>query len=142
MTRRVVSSHATDDDLTGAVEVYRPTADAATAERFFDAIEQCVRRSAAFPSVGSMSAEALTGIPGLRSLAVERFPYTNDDDVVRVHRVLHARRDVGRAFADWGAGQPARNSSASTPMRTSSWNRPPWNATARLAPSRTNPAFS
>jgi len=100
VTRRVVSSHATDDDLTGAVEVYRPTADAATAERFFDVIEQCVRRSAAFPSVGSMSAEALTGIPGLRSLAVERFRYTNDDDVVRVHRVLHARRDVGRVFAD------------------------------------------
>lgn len=104
MTRRVVSSHAADDDLAGAVEVYRQTADAATAERFVDAIERCVRRIAAFPSAGSVSTEALTGIPGLRSLAVERFPYqllyTNDDDVVGVHRMLHARRDVGRVFAD------------------------------------------
>jgi len=54
MTRRVVSSHAADDDLAGAVEVYRQTADAATAERFVDAIEQCVRRIGAFPSAGSM----------------------------------------------------------------------------------------
>ncbi|WP_144783375.1 type II toxin-antitoxin system RelE/ParE family toxin [Microbacterium sp. BH-3-3-3] len=104
MTHRVVSSHAADEDLADAVEVYRETADSETAARFVDAVEQCLRRIAAFPSAGSMSAEVDTGIPGLRRLAVEKFPYhlfyTADEDVVRVHRVLHARRDVGGAFSD------------------------------------------
>lgn len=104
MTHRVVSSNAADEDLIGAIEVYRKTADAETAARFVDAVAQCTRRIAIFPSTGSLTAELLTGIPGLRSLAVEKFPYqvlyTADDDVVRVHRVLHARRDVEGAFAD------------------------------------------
>ncbi|MDT0116725.1 type II toxin-antitoxin system RelE/ParE family toxin [Microbacterium sp. PRF11] len=104
MTHRVVSSHAADEDLAGAVEVYRQTAGTETAARFVDAVEQCLRRIAAFPSAGSSSVEGHTGIPGLRRLAVEKFPshlfYTADEDVVRVHRVLHACRDVEGAFVD------------------------------------------
>lgn len=104
MTRRVVSSNSADDDLSGAADFYRQTADAETAERFIDAAELVIRRIAAFPSVGSTKVEALTGVPGLRSLAVEGFPYqllyTSDDDVIRVHRVLHQRRDISGAVDD------------------------------------------
>jgi len=104
VTHRVVSSNAADDDLSGAVDFYRQTADAETAARFVDAVELCIRRIGAFPAAGSASAEALTGIPGLRSVVLEKFPYrllhTTDDDVVRIHRVLHERRDAERSFAD------------------------------------------
>jgi len=104
MTRRVGPSNAAADDLISAIEVYRKTADAETAARFIDAVPQCTRRIAIFPSTGSLRVEVLTGIPGLRSLAVEKFPYqilsTADDDVVRVHRVLRARRDVEGDFVD------------------------------------------
>lgn len=109
MTRRVGPSNAAADDLISAIEVYRKTADAETADaetaaRFIDAVPQCTRRIAIFPSTGSLRVEVLTGIPGLRSLAVEKFPYqilsTADDDVVRVHRVLRARRDVEGDFVD------------------------------------------
>lgn len=100
MTRRVVSSHSADDDLSGAVDFYRQAADAEAAEPFVDAAEIAVRRVAAFPSMGSMAAEVLTGIPGLRSCALDGFPYqllyTCDDDLVRIRRVLHERRDIAR----------------------------------------------
>jgi toxin ParE1/3/4 len=104
MTHRVVSSRAADDDLAGAVDCYRHVADAETAARFVDAVELGIRRLAAFPSAGSAGAEVLTGIPGLRSMAVEKFPYallyTADDGVVRIHRVLHERSDAPRRFDD------------------------------------------
>ncbi|OZD43755.1 hypothetical protein CH252_24780 [Rhodococcus sp. 06-1477-1B] len=104
MTHRVVSSNAADDDLVGAVDFYRQTADAETAAQFVDAVERGIGRIASFPSAGSATAEALTGIPGLRSMAVERFPfhlfYTIDEDAIRVHRVLHERRDATRAIRE------------------------------------------
>ncbi|PTT19180.1 plasmid stabilization system [Microbacterium sp. HMWF026] len=104
MTARVVSSRAADDDLFGIIDYYRQAADAETAERFVDAVEAGIRRIADFPSAGSSSAEVRTGIPGLRSMTLDRFPYhllyTMDDDAVRIHRVLHVRRDAERSFGD------------------------------------------
>lgn len=102
MTSRVVSSRAADDDIAGAVEYYREVADLKTAARFVDAVEEAVRRIAAFPSSGSAGAEAQTGIAGLRAMSVTGFPqrlfHTSDDDAVRVHRVLHERRDARGEF--------------------------------------------
>lgn len=104
MTRRVVSTRAADGDIAGAVEYYREVADAETAERFVDAVQEAVQRVAAFPSSGSARAEAHTGIAGLRVMRVTGFPhglfYTCDDDAVRIHRVLHDRRDAQGEFAD------------------------------------------
>ena len=102
---RVVTSRAADLDIVRAVEHYADQADAETASRFIDALELATRRLAAFPGSGSATAEARTGIPGLRAIGAEGFPflvfYTCDEDAVRVHRVLHERRDIDREFQPW-----------------------------------------
>lgn len=102
---RVVTSRAADLDIARAVEHYRDHAGDETASRFIDALEQATRRLAAFPGSGSATAEVRTGIPGLRAIGVEGFPllvfYTCDDDAVRVHRVLHERRDIDAQFHPW-----------------------------------------
>lgn len=102
---RVVSSRAADLDIARAVEHYRDQADPETALRFINAIELAARRIADFPTSGSATAEVRTGIPGLRVLREEGFPfllfYTCDDDAVRVHRVLHERRDIDAEFQPW-----------------------------------------
>ncbi|WP_298870365.1 type II toxin-antitoxin system RelE/ParE family toxin [uncultured Microbacterium sp.] len=102
---RVVTSRAADVDIARAVEHYRDQADVETVSRFIDALEQATRRLATFPGSGSATAEVRTGIPGLRAIGAEGFPfllfYTCDDDAVRVHRVLHERRDIDTEFRPW-----------------------------------------
>jgi len=104
VTHRVVSSNAADTDVANTADYYAEVAGPELALRFIDAVEASVRRIGTFPSAGSSAPEAETGISGLRGIAVSGFPfrllYTCDEDAIRVHRVLHDRRDLGTALTD------------------------------------------
>lgn len=56
------------------------------------------------PQLGSTRLAAKADIPEMRTLGLRRFPYvafcTEDDDAVRVHRVLHTARDIPAELLD------------------------------------------
>jgi toxin ParE1/3/4 len=72
--------------------------------RWINALEATLRQMAEYPGVGSSRHAAATGIEGLRSLAVRRFPYLvfylEHSEQVDVLRVLHQRRDIPELMRD------------------------------------------
>lgn len=96
--RRLVTTKHADEDIDEAAAQYRLDGGVDVAVRFADALEGAVRVISEFPSIGSTRFATELGIDDLRVQALGRFPdlifYTDDADAVRVHRVLHEKRDI------------------------------------------------
>lgn len=102
--RRIVTTRRADEDIEAAVDHYVGEGAVDAALDFVAALEQASDLLARHPAVGSTRFADDTDIDELRALAVQKFPYvvfyTVDADAVRVHRVLHASRDLPTHFAD------------------------------------------
>ncbi|GMA91506.1 type II toxin-antitoxin system RelE/ParE family toxin [Homoserinibacter gongjuensis] len=100
---RVVTTGRADEDIERAVAYYLHAGSPRRADDFVDALEACVHRIAAHPSIGSPRFAIETGISEIRTIALQRFPYlvfySEDADAVRVHRVLHTSRDLPAEYA-------------------------------------------
>ncbi|WP_105566758.1 type II toxin-antitoxin system RelE/ParE family toxin [Microbacterium halophytorum] len=96
--RRVVTTRRADDDIDEAAKRYQLDGGIDDAMRYIEALEDVVRLISEFASIGSTRFATELGIDDLRAQALNRFPYlvfyTDDADAVRVHRVLHEKRDV------------------------------------------------
>lgn len=96
--RRVVTTRRAGDDIDEAAKRYQLDGGIDVAMRYIEALEDVVRLISEFPSIGSTRFATELGIDDLRAQALNRFPYlvfyTDDADAVRVHRVLHEKRDV------------------------------------------------
>jgi toxin ParE1/3/4 len=96
--RRVVTTRRADEDVDGALAHYLGEGAADAAFGFVDALEDAKGLLRDHPSIGSPRFAIETGIPELRGLSLQRFPYvvfyTDDPDAVRIHRVLHMSRDI------------------------------------------------
>lgn len=103
-SQRLVTTRRADEDITGAVTRYLGDAGPDVALEFIDDLQHAMGRLTAYPSLGSARFELVTEIPDIRALALQRFPYiviyTDDPDTVRVHRVLHTRRDIAAALSE------------------------------------------
>ncbi|MBS0022736.1 type II toxin-antitoxin system RelE/ParE family toxin [Microbacterium paraoxydans] len=102
--RRVVTTTRADEDVDGAVTRYLGEAGPTIALAFIDDLQHAVSRIAAYPSLGSARFELLTEIPDLRAFPLRKHPYlviyTDDADAVRVHRVLHTKRDIAAVLTE------------------------------------------
>ncbi len=85
-------------DVDDAVRHYLAEADEATAQAFIDALQTAYRRIARHPAIGSPRHGLETGIDGLRSWPLRRFPhlvfYIEHETHLDIWRVLHAQRDI------------------------------------------------
>jgi len=85
-------------DVEAAVDFYAAEAGETVALRFVDALERAYRAIGNHPAAGSPRYGLELGLPGLRSRALNRFPYlifyVERADHVDVWRVLHAQRDI------------------------------------------------
>lgn len=101
--QRLVTTRRADEDITGAVTRYLGDAGPEVALEFIDDLQHAMGRLTAYPSLGSARFELVTEIPDIRAFALLRFPYIviymDDPDAVRVHRVLHTRRDIAAALS-------------------------------------------
>lgn len=95
--RRVVTTARADHDVDHVIDYYRDSSSEA-ADRFIDALQAGLTLLADHPSIGATRFAIDAGIPELRGLTLQHFPYvllyTDDDDSVRMHRVLHTSRDL------------------------------------------------
>ncbi|MGH3691401.1 MAG: type II toxin-antitoxin system RelE/ParE family toxin [Microbacterium sp.] len=100
--RRLVTTRRADEDIDGAVTRYLGEAGPRVAIAFIDDLQSAMSRIASYPSLGSARFELVTEIPDIRAFPLRNHPYlaiyTDDPDAVRVHRVLHTRRDIGAAL--------------------------------------------
>ncbi len=112
--RRVVTTTRADEDVESVVDHYREVANPGTASTFIDALESAKNLIAEYPSIGSPRLSVELGIPGLRAISTRGFPYlliyTEDTDAMRVHRVLHTRRDVVSELLSDEIGEQPRGS--------------------------------
>ena len=96
--RRVVTTRRADDDITAAVEHYLESAAPHVASDFIDALQTTIKVLKAHPALGSPRLAIETGLTDIRTLTLARFPYvviySDDEDALRVHRVLHTSRDI------------------------------------------------
>ncbi|MGV2900739.1 type II toxin-antitoxin system RelE/ParE family toxin [Microbacterium sp. AGC62] len=101
---RVVTTRRADEDIDGAVTRYLGEAGPPVAIAFIDDLQHALSRLTAYPSLGSARFELVTEIPDIRAFPLRNHPYlviyTDDPDAVRVHRVLHTRRDIAAALTE------------------------------------------
>ncbi|MFT4259814.1 type II toxin-antitoxin system RelE/ParE family toxin [Microbacterium sp.] len=104
MTRRVVTTARADEDIASAVAYYVDAGAYDAAMDLVDALKKAFESLSAFPSIGSPRLAIELGLEDVRTLTLQRFPYalvfTDADDAVRVHRVLHTARDIGGELAE------------------------------------------
>lgn len=102
--RRVVTTNAADRDVLDAVDHYVGEGADDAAMGFVDAFEDATTLLASYSSIGSSRFAVELNMPELRSLALPRYPfvlfYSDDIDVVRIHRVLHSARDIPSALTE------------------------------------------
>ena len=95
---RVIPRRLATQDLRDAAAHYAADADAATASRFIDAVEQAFTVIARQPGIGSPRYAVELDWPGLRTHPIARFPYLvfylEQADHLDILRVLHAHRDI------------------------------------------------
>ena len=95
---RVVTTRRADDDIASAVIYYLESGAVDAASRFVDSLEAARDLLRAHPSMGSPRLAIETGMPEIRGLALQHFPYwviySEDPDAIRIHRVLHTSRDI------------------------------------------------
>jgi toxin ParE1/3/4 len=85
-------------DVEDAIDHYLREAGERVALEFVDALDAAYGRVALNPGIGSPRYEHELRLPGLRAVAIGKFPYlafyVEQADHVDVWRVLHAQRDV------------------------------------------------
>ncbi|MFZ4893722.1 type II toxin-antitoxin system RelE/ParE family toxin [Plantibacter sp. Mn2098] len=100
----VRTTRRADEDILDAVAHYVEEGAEDAALRLVDALENAKELLGAHPSLGSPRLAIEIGMPDLRSLTLQRFPYavlyTESADVVRILRVLHTRRDIPVELAE------------------------------------------
>jgi toxin ParE1/3/4 len=102
--KRTVLRPRASQDLRKITAHYRKEGGSSLALRWTAALEEALRQLAEYPGVGSPRLASATGIEGLRTLTVSRFPYLifyiEHVAQVDVLRVLHQRRDVPELMRD------------------------------------------
>lgn len=92
------------DDIIRQFRWYLVQQDAADAGyRFLDALEESVQQLLHMPNMGAPKALKEPALEGLRSWPVKGFKeiyifYVTEGQTVRIIRVLHGRRDLGRVL--------------------------------------------
>jgi toxin ParE1/3/4 len=90
-------------DIQDAVDYYHAEAGLDTARKFTEELRQLRDRLIAFPMLGSDRYSFELGLPGLRTIGLNRFPYivfynvsqhNGTDSAIRIGRVLHGKRDI------------------------------------------------
>ena len=93
-------------DVEAAVDYYVREAGPDIALNFIKALQSAHRAIAERPALGSRRYALELVLPGLRSLAVKRFPYfvfyIERDDHIDIWRVLHGRRDIPSRMRERG----------------------------------------
>lgn len=88
--------------MTSALDHYLVEADHGVALQFVEAVEHALHLLGDMPYVGSPRLAHELGLPELRALLVDGFPYlifhVVHDDHIDVWRVLHASRDLPTIF--------------------------------------------
>jgi toxin ParE1/3/4 len=101
---RGVPRRLATQDLRDAATQHAAEADAATARRLIDAVEQAFTVIVRRPWIGSPRHAVDLDWPGLRTHTVRRFPYlifyVEQTDHLDVLRVLHAHRDIPASRQD------------------------------------------
>lgn len=94
----VIPRQRAREDVDDAIEHYVAVAGSAVALRFVDALDETFGRLSRHPLSGSPRYAQELGLPGLRSMRLQRFPhlvfYVDQPDHVDVWRVLHGERDL------------------------------------------------
>ena len=100
----VVLRQSARDDLRDAVVYYALEAGPRVAERFIEAYEAAYRRLEFTPGIGSPRYEHEFGLPGLRSLQLDRFPYlifyVEYVDQLEIWRIPHAQRHIPASLGE------------------------------------------
>ncbi|MFC7402090.1 type II toxin-antitoxin system RelE/ParE family toxin [Citricoccus sp. GCM10030269] len=99
-----MTTRRADEDIATAIEHYLGQGVTTAALAFVDSLEDTKVLIGEHPQLGSTRLASAVDLPELRAMALRRFPYlvfyTDDSDVVRVHRVLHTARDIPSEFLD------------------------------------------
>jgi toxin ParE1/3/4 len=97
-TRPVIPRERAARDADDAVAHYLAEAGEAAALGFVAALQAAYRRIARYPGIGSPRHGQETGLDGLRSWPLRRYPYLvfymDRGTHLDVWRVLHAKRDI------------------------------------------------
>jgi toxin ParE1/3/4 len=95
---------AARQDIAEAAANYRDSAGPAVAKSFTASIRAVISRIERHPSSGSARYQDVVGIPGLRFMAAQPFPYLVfyrlEGGRADVIRVLHQRQDAARRLSD------------------------------------------
>jgi toxin ParE1/3/4 len=93
-----------EDDLVERTRYYRRAGGSELAERFFDAAIAALRLVEESPGVGSPRVGELIGLPGLRRIGVEGFPfgwlYLERPELLDVLRLVADRQDLAAALGE------------------------------------------
>lgn len=98
-------------DLEAATDFYETEAGPEVASRFLDAVEAMHEAIGRHPKAGSARYGYETGIAGLRSRPVPRFPYlifyVEAPGRIEILRVLHAQSDIPAWLREAEGGHPS-----------------------------------
>ncbi len=96
----VVRRRRADDDIETAIAYYLKEAGAEVATDFANRLEECIRKIARQPAIGSSRYGHLVQIPELRQWPMKRFPYLlfyiEKENRIELSRVLHSSLDYCR----------------------------------------------
>ena len=96
--KTLVLKETADAEAQAAVDYYEQVAGPTAAFGFVAAYETTLRWIGAYPPAGSPRYAEATRTPGLRSRALDGFPYVvlyrESEDAVEVLHVLHQHRDI------------------------------------------------
>jgi toxin ParE1/3/4 len=102
--KRVVLRPRAEIDVVEVTQWYADQGGQALAERFFDAAREAANAIQGMPGIGSPRLGHITGIEGLRSWPLRRFPvrwfYIERDDFIDVVRLLGERQDIEAILGD------------------------------------------
>jgi toxin ParE1/3/4 len=105
--KRVVLRPRAEIDVIEVTQWYAEQGGQALAERFFDAAREAAKAIQGMPGIGSPRLGHITGIEGLRSWPLRRFPvrwfYIERADFIDVIRLLGERQDLEALLS----GEPA-----------------------------------
>jgi toxin ParE1/3/4 len=98
-----ISDAARDDILRQYRYLLTERESLSAAERFLTSVQKAIGKIRKNPSIGSPRFFNNPKLAGLRASAVEGFPSTRvyyllSGDTIRIIRVLHGKRDVGRVL--------------------------------------------
>ncbi|MDK1376427.1 MULTISPECIES: type II toxin-antitoxin system RelE/ParE family toxin [unclassified Sinorhizobium] len=102
--KAIVPRELARSDVAAAVDYYAREAGTEIALGFIDALQSAYDLIANHPESGSLRYAYELGLPDLRSVSLNRYPYLvfyrDQTDYVDVWRVLHAKRDIPHWMPD------------------------------------------